>query len=806
MSIVKGQGALRPTGRAAALLASTILASAAPGLAHAATAAAAATGVSTTIGEIVVTAEKRAENVQAVPMSIQVMDSRTLTKLNVVNFEDYTKFLPSVTFLTYAPNQTTVYIRGVSDGGNAIHSGPQPVVGMYLDEQPITTIDGNLDVHVYDMARIEVLEGPQGTLYGASSEAGTIRLITNQPNPAHFAAGWDLTGDYVDHGNAGYIAEGFVNVPITNNVAVRLVGFAERDPGYIDNVYGQRTYATTGNTINNAAFVKKNINTDTQYGGRIALRWDVNENWSITPMVMAQHLNAPGVPSFEPSVGDLKVNRFAPDEWKDDWVQAALTIQGKIHDFTLTYSGGYFNRRVNSISDYTDYSVAYDAYYGSGAYWVDNNNNPLLNPQEIIYGRDRYEKESNELRIASPDNWRFRFVAGVFQERQTHWIIQDYIMPGFSTFYSVTGWPQTIWLTDQNRIDRDEAAYVDANFDITPQLTLSGGVRYYHYRNSLFGFYGYSANYSSHTGEVNCIAGLSFRNAPCVDLDKPDATASGEVHRVNLQYKFNPDALVYFQYATGFRPGGINRSGVFPPYGAETLTSYEVGWKTSWLDRSLIFNGALYDEEWSNFQFSFLGPNSLTIIANAPSARIYGAETTVDWRVTPQFTLSGSANYNHAVLTGNFCGTDQATGQFIPTCPDSAAEAVHGQPLPYVPKFKGNLTGRYTFPFMGWDAHAQASVVYQTMTYPALRTGDWQVLGTMPGYATVDFAVGADRGPFSWELYVKNAFDERGEANRNTPCTTSVCAPAYPALNDPAATYVLPIRPLTVGLRIGEKF
>ena len=312
-------------------------------------------------------------------------------------------------------------------------------------------------------------------------------------------------------------------------------------------------------------------------------------------------------------MGDLKVQRFAPDSFHDRWVQAALNITGKIGRFDLTYSGGYFNRKLDTLSDYTDYSVAYDQHYGSGAYWQDSAGNPLSLPQQEIIGRDRFEKGSNELRIASPSTDRFRFVAGLFQERQTHWIIQDYQIQGFGPQIAVPGWPNTIWLTDQNRIDRDEAVFAEANFDITPKLTLTGGIRGYHYRNSLYGFFGYSAGYDALTGfsagqgvdNVNCLPGKSFRDAPCVNLDSTVA-ASGETHKVNLSYKFDSDHMIYATYSTGFRPGGVNRRGG-TPYQADTLDSYEIGWKTRWFDRSLTFNGAIYDEEWNKFQFSYLG-------------------------------------------------------------------------------------------------------------------------------------------------------------------------------------------------------
>jgi iron complex outermembrane receptor protein len=187
----------------------------------------------TTLEEVVVTAQKRTENLQDVPISIQVLGTAKLEELHVTDFDDYVKYLPSVSFQTDGPGFEHTYIRGVVSGGDGNHSGSLPSVGMYLDEQPVTTIDGNLDIHVYDIERVEVLNGPQGTLYGASSESGTIRIITNKPDPSGFKAGYDIEGNTVDHGGNGYTVQGFVNLPLTAIAAVRLVAWDEHKAGYI---------------------------------------------------------------------------------------------------------------------------------------------------------------------------------------------------------------------------------------------------------------------------------------------------------------------------------------------------------------------------------------------------------------------------------------------------------------------------------------------------------------------------------------------------------------------------------------------
>src|SRR5690242_13403631 len=197
--------------------------------------------------EIIITATKREENLQNVPISVQVLGTRKLDQLNISNFEQYTKQLPSVSFQTAQPGFTTVYMRGVATGGDGNHSGSLPSVGTYLDEQPVTTIGGTLDVHIYDIARIESLAGPQGTLYGASSQAGTIRIITNKPELGELSGRADFEVNRVTYGGTGGSAEGMINVPIGSNMALRAVAFYQRDAGYIDNVFGQRSYQSENN-------------------------------------------------------------------------------------------------------------------------------------------------------------------------------------------------------------------------------------------------------------------------------------------------------------------------------------------------------------------------------------------------------------------------------------------------------------------------------------------------------------------------------------------------------------------------------
>ena len=569
-----------------------------------------------------------------------------------------------------------------------------PTVGVYLDEQPISTIGGTLDVPAYDIQRVEALAGPQGTLYGASSEAGTIRIITNKPDPSAFAAGYEVQGNSVDHGGFGYTLDGSGERAHHRQYRHSPCRLGRHDAGYIDNVKGTRTYPTTGVTINNDALAKNNYNTVDKLGGRAELGIDLDDNWTITPTIIGQTESTNGVFGYDPSVGDLKVQHYYPDYVRDHRYQAALTIEGKIGDLDLTYSGGYMDRRDKGEADYTDYTFWYDTL--AGYYFTDNSGNPVDSSQYIL-ASDQFTKFSNEVHIASPKEDRLHWVAGLFQERQTHYILQDYKVNALGSDYWVDGWANTIWLTDQLRVDRDLAAYGEVSFDITPDLTITGGVRLFQADNSLIGFFGFGpgtdALLGSSTGEASCFSSYSVRKAPCENLDKR-VKETGETHKFNLTWRIDDEDMVYATYSTGFRPGGINRYGSLPPYQSDELDNYEFGWKTSWLDNTLRWNGAVYWENWNDFQFAFLGVNSLTQITNGGQAQIQGIESDVTWAPTSAFTLTGSGAFNNARLTEVYCGDlDPITGKPDTSCtpPYSALQAPKGQEAPFHPALQGQF-------------------------------------------------------------------------------------------------------------------
>ena len=833
--------------------------------------------------EIIITATKREENLQNVPMSVQALGTRRLDQLNISNFEQYTKQLPSVSYQTFAPGYTVVYMRGVATGGDGNHTGSLPSVGTYLDEQPITTIGGTLDVHIYDIARIESLAGPQGTLYGASSQAGTIRIITNKPELGVTTGRVDAELNTVDHGGTGGKLEGMINLPVASNIAFRASAFYQHDAGYIDNVHSSFTFCgdkievpdtspdakpgdmvtvgcvRNGFHIDNSDFLKKNFNTNSTYGGRAALKIDLDDNWTITPTIMHQHSKTEGVWYMDEALGDLQVARFRKEPGVDKWTQYALTVEGKIGDFDVTYAGAYLNRPNHAVNDYTSYAESYDVVYepkggiANYFYYFDDAGNPIV-PVQYITGGYHFKKMSHELRVATPIDKPFRVIAGAFYDHQFNRILQEYHVDNLAADLSVNGHPGLIWLTKQNRVDRDYAVFGEATLDVTPQISFTAGGRWYKFRNTVFGFAGFGRNLaidtegldvppnaygSNHTGIPQCFttSGLSYDDAldipgadltlitdgalpgtPCINVGRfvdgkvkaKESKGHGFTWKFNGTWRPRDGMLFYGTASKGFRPGGINRQPGLAPYTPDYLINYELGWKTSW--GPLRWNGAVYHQRWKQMQFSYLGLNSLTVVQNGRDANINGIESDINYQ-HGGLSLTAAAAYTDAKTKGNICNASLLIDP-SPDCSgldaggdDDFIAAPSGTRLPVTPKFKVTATARYTWNMGPGKMHAQVGVVHQGSAPSALRTDDQKVTGTIPAYTLVDLFLGYDWGRYNLEAFATNVFDTRAQLSRFVNC--SQCGVPTNTAGEPTnlhQTEIVPSQPRTIGLRVGAKF
>ena len=755
-----------------------------------------------TLEEIVVTAQKREENLQDVPVSVQVLGNQQLEQLNLNNFADYIEFLPTVSWQSERPGVSQIYMRGISSGGDGVHSGSMPSVGVYLDEQPVTTINRVLDVHIYDVARIETLAGPQGTYFGASSQAGTMRIITNKPEIGESSGAFDVGATSVENGDVGYSVEGYVNVPLGDRMALRLVGWHIEDPGYIDNVLRSVTFQGVGETVDNAPLVRNDFNESTKTGGRAALKIDLNDNWTLTPALMAQEQDTDGIFTHDPEdIGDLETARFFSESYDYSWYQAALTLEGQIGGMDLVYAGAYLDMDQDSIDDYTHYAQYLDNYYGyyGGCYHYDSAY-VCTNPQQRILSDEIFEKTSHELRLQSAQDQRVRWMLGAFYQRQEHnfdlrWDVPD-MDPNFAP-NRLNSWPfgtvvlgtNTVWQTKQDRVDRDRALFGELSFDFTDALTGTVGYRYYEFENSLFGY----------TGGLNrCLDANDLPQYPCYEV-APNVNdvseGDGDTIKLSLSYNVSDDVMLYATYSEGFRPGGVNRAvtATLPKYDPDYVDNYEMGWKTTLLGGRMRLNGAVYYLEWNNFQFSFLdfAVSPLTIIQNIGQAETTGAEFDLVYAASDAVTLNLSASYNDATLKEPYWRNDQDRIDGEPP------RAPAGTEMPFVPELQATGIVRYDNDTARRPWYLQAAVAFTGDSWSNLEIDLRQ---KQSAYTLVNLAAGMQINEWSIDLFLDNVTDERAEIVRYGQGYYD----PYGEIVQDSSTLVN--RPRSIGLRVGRGF
>ncbi len=789
--------------------------------------------------EVVVTAQKRAENMQDVPISIDAIGNEKLEELNIRNFTDYVRMLPSVAAtpsIGAGAGFSAVYMRGIVTGGDGQATTSQPSVGTYLDEQPVTTIQGNLDLHLYDIARVEALAGPQGTLYGASSQSGTIRIITNKPEIGKFSAGYALEGNMVDDGGNGYVAEGFVNVPLGDRAALRLVGWKTKEAGWMDNLRGTRLYAgdvstaADNFTVDNASLAKDDYNTLDTIGARAALRIELNDTWTVTPTAQMQEQKSRGswgddLSDFAP--GTYAVKHFREEYVKDKWYQLGLTVEGQIGSFDLTYSGNYLNRDVDASFDYSDYSYWYDNLYTSG-YFAGlflNNAGGRPNPSHSFINNDAYSKQSHELRLSTDQSKRLRGLLGFFYQKQEHDFEQPFgNIPGLADSMLMNGdepngekFPGVVYLNSLDRVDTDKAVFGQIAYDLTDSLELTVGARFFEPEVTVNGFFGYGLGFSparaptgsepgavanggsgafspmgqgwSRNGEYRCKSQKQYKDAPCQNVAK-GISESEHIARANLRWKASDDAMFYLTWSEGYRPGGINRNPFAGDYISDFLTNYELGWKTTWMDNRVQFNGALFMQSWDDFQIGFQGANGITQVANGPSAEVNGVETQLQWLPVDDLLISATAAFYDSELKDDYSNFD-AAGNVV------SVNAPKGTALPITPKFKGNLVARYGFNVGDFDAHVQGSVAHAGKAASRLALDANAIIGDIEANTTLDFSAGIAKDSYTLEFFVQNLSNEDAALYKTSQCAESVCG---------VQPYGVRPQPRTFGLKFTQKF
>ncbi len=760
-----------------------------------------ASSASNELEEVIVTATRRNENLQNVPIAITALTSSTLAELNVQTLEDFVKYLPNVSTAGVGPGQDEVYMRGLSTThqGSQVAAGTAvfPNVAVYLDDQSVQLPGRNLDVYAADLARIEVLEGPQGTLYGAGAQAGAIRYITNKPNLDVTEGSVNASYSTTAHGDPSAAGVAMLSVPvIPGTFALRAVIYDDARGGYIHNVPGTFTREPTdlgivdyfggvvppgSPSLSNNNLVNRTINPVTYKGARLSALYRFNEDWNLLLQQSYQSMEADGIFAYNPRLGDLDVQQYNPSRDLDKFEDTAWTLNGRVGPVKLVYTGGYLVRNVNQSTDYTAYARGPFADYYQCNGFQPGGTPVCYSPSATWHSIERNTHQTHELRASTPDDLRVRGILGIFWEDYRIQTSQNFLYAdpnaGFPTLQPIPGVPifnsnppqGTAFLSDITRGYEQKAVFGELAVDLIPHsLILTVGTRFFHFDNF-------------DRGQSDGVYGCRDVN-PCTpaagifDLFNFAQVNSGHKSKVNLSWKPLENVLIYGTYSEGFRPGGFNQGvGVIPKtsplfgiftvprfYDSDTLKNYEIGWKTELFDRRLQFNGAIYDEEWSNVQLQIYDPTlygNAGFTVNGPNYRVRGIEGDVIVRITDELTLNSSFAWNRSQQVNEpslvVKGTD------ISLFPTRGV----GSPLANAPPFQGNIRLRYEAPIYEYRWHAQVGAQHTDHSYAdvitqgTLAPPDYE----LAPYTTYAASAGVARDAWEAEFFGENLTDTRAQ-------------------------------------------
>jgi len=703
----------------------------------------------TSLAEVIVTAQKREEPLLTVAAPVTALSSSTLARDHAVQMEDYASQVPGLNLISDQAGQVIVILRGITTG-----SPDSNTVGLYIDDTPfgsstafgfgaLTTPD--LDPGL--LQRIEVLRGPQGTLFGASSMGGLIRYVTVQPSLTQFGGRVGVDGSAIVGGGQGYGVHALLGGPLIKDaLGFTLSGYDRLDPGYIDNPY----------------LGSKNVNSTHVDGGRLALLWRPTEKLSVAVSSLIQDSNSNASSdedlsaALTPIYGSLKQLRY---------VDELFNVHNRLYNATVDYDLGW--AKLTSIASYqttadvyqVDQTQTFSALFESLLPGVTN----LGLRGHALINRD---KVTEELRITSPSSDRLEWQGGLFFTREN----SDIVL-GISPFNSLTSQPMplgvNLYLADTRAPYTEYAAFGDVTYHFTSKFDIIAGVRYaknrvqYHQLGTGLLFDGTTISVGTSADQS-----VTFLFSP--------------------KYQINADNMVYTRIASGYRPGGPNSVSFGTPaakaFGPDTLTNYEIGYKAALLQHKMTLELSAFDIEWRHIQVTenLSGGGQ---IGNAGRARSAGFEADGTWTPVHGLNLSANLAYTHAYLAIS--------------APGIGGNA--GDELPDVPRFSANLSGDYDFPitnavrgFVGASFRYQGDrlTLFVTGTPAGYQRPD------MPAYETVDLRAGVNRGGVELEVYVKNLNDSHG--------LNTVTSLNFDGFSAPLTSAV--IQPRTFGISISDKF
>jgi iron complex outermembrane receptor protein len=731
--------------------------------------------------EIVVTAQKRAESLQDIPFSVAAVTEETLRRSGATNLVELARNVSGLAITDLGPGQSQVAIRGIS-AGQIIRDQPgvKESVGIYLDESAISVALFTPDLDFYDVERVEVLRGPQGTLFGAGSSSGTLRYITRQPQLGEFGASTELTASTVDDGEFGGSVKGALNLPMGDTVAARIVGYYSQLPGFIDSIYPDR-----GD--------REDVNGGERTGVRAALRFQPNDQLSITPRIVYQKLETDGFPRID--IWNILGNPYTTTETPVDYGERTQVTQfdeGLDDDFTLgdlnvSYDFGAMS--LTSITSYTDRQVQVrrDASQLTGSVTYDIEGDPGYSSANVrldsaLIDDTDLEAISQELRLASNDpEATFRWLVGAFYQQVDRYYRQSLPTPGWDAALGIDNTelnapPDNPYFSELTYDFEQFAVFGEGTFKFTDQWSLTAGLRYYDF------------------SEDRTLTFAGVFADPNIITDVPGTTESdGFSPRVILEFNPTEDVMLTAQVARGFRLGGINDPlneglcgsqaeidtfGGYPIWDDEKTTNYEFGTKTRWADGRVQFNAAAFYTDIDGLQVVVNTSCSSRIILNA-QARSVGGELELFARPTDNWDFGLTATYVNAEITETQRGPDGSPlagireGNRLPTAPELQAAASATYSWPWSAALNGYVNFTVQHVGSSYTQLADQEAGFGTIsTDPSGNEGILRGFGAptiqsfaydpeLPDYQIGNLRVGVEAAQWEVAAFVNNLWDER---------------------------------------------
>lgn len=693
-------------------------------------------------GDIVVTALRRSSTVQTAPLSIAALTGESLAQTGATALPDYFRQIPNLNLTQGQSGTSRISIRGVNAAGEA-------TTGLYYGETPVTGPSGTTadaggnaaDLNLFDIERVEVLRGPQGTLYGASSMAGTLRVIFNKPDLSTVAGAGEAQVSGTKGGNTGYFAKAMVNVPIvTDVVGVRVSGYYEKRPGYVDNV----------------ALGSKNVNDGVSKGVRALLAIEPTPDTNITGAFIYQKTNADDQQGWYPVLGAYKTDSAVKLPFDSKLHLYNVVLNQKFSGVTLTGTASYYRYDILRSSDFTpsinllsQNPAACRGYFSLGgvsctpAQLASYRAYGLTRMPTILYQPAYLKSQNYEVRLASNNSSIFQWTVGGYYENR-----HDHIDSHVTTITADDGsvsfpLPDISYRYVETR-NRQTAAFGEVSLNPLEGLTLTSGLRYYKYKKVVSG--------------QQILASPLSGTVPG-PYTEASVKSDGLLQKYNVSYRFTPKVMGYVSASQGFRPGGANNVPGLPadlvPYRADSLWNYEAGIKSSWLDNALVFNAAIFQVNWKDMQVQARTADGLFgLLTNAGKARIRGGEVDITARPYQGVTLTGAAGYSDAKLT-----QDQANSSVVVT----GSTGLAGDRIPNVPDWTASASAAYTWAVGDTlNALARVDYAYTGKINSGFRPDTDPYFLRYGSYSTFNARLGLDAENWGVALFVQNIGNVKG--------------------------------------------